>query len=90
MRSITEAPDDLAVHTDTLLKQAAIFCAHGDAGVRKGALTFLLVCATAIPFPRLYAWRETILAGVAVALDDPKRDIRRLSVVCSNKYHNLE
>jgi hypothetical protein len=49
-----------------------------------------MACAEALPFARIYPWREAILAGIALTLDDPRRETRRLSVVCSNKFHNLE
>ena len=78
------------MHTDSLLPQAAALCSHADSSVRKAVLSFLLSCAGALPFARMYPWRDAILAGIALTLDDPRRETRRLSVLCSNKYYNLE
>ena len=86
---IAENGEDLSIHSDTLLPRVSRLCAAPLADLRLAALDFLLAAAQ-FPFPRIYPWREAILNGVMLTLDDPKRDVRRRAVQCSNTYHSLE
>merc|ERR1711916_388203 len=82
---VEECPEELVVHIDSLFKNVSRLCLHHEMAVRKAALLLLLTCADYIEYPKIYPWKEVILAGVTPTLDDPRREVRRIGVQVSNK-----
>ena len=79
----------LYVHIDTLMPTVSSFCKHKDADVRKEALHFLQVCVRRVPYAKWFPCKGKVLENVSIALDDPKREIRRIAQVLNNSMYNL-
>jgi DNA repair/transcription protein MET18/MMS19 len=61
----------------------------GGPKIRLSALK-CLQALTALPFHALFPHRTAVLNGLQVALDDPRRVVRKAAVYCRNKWFQLE
>ncbi|KAH3901317.1 Met18p SCDLUD_002808 [Saccharomycodes ludwigii] len=91
--TLETSPDLLLTHVHTLVTESLKLIDHRDeyntTSVRLLSLFLLKLLATSLPLNYLQPFQKSIITGLIIGLDDPKRNVRKAAVDARQAYYEL-
>ncbi|EFA86574.1 putative DNA repair and transcription protein [Heterostelium album PN500] len=91
MMLVDEASTSISSHLDSLIPTLIKISVNGESlTFRQSSLEILTRISRAIPYPKIYPFRNQVINGIVPALDDKKRLVRREATKCRNSWFILQ